>query len=224
MSKNQLLFEKFLPVLIFFLVSFVCIMAGWRIGTGVRWVSYNAVIRGVLLGLMLGSFLGFGSFGIATGWIWRKRYPNLRFKHFLLLTLGWMVIPSMLMVWSYYIGFSDFSDSAVFLVLLCFTLLVLILVGAAGGFVGGKISSRVLKELDSEISRETHAKIVEQSTLGFSRRFILGGILMDIGLLNLAYIPHESYSYQWALFVAVGFALMGSIGTTSAGSALFGKE
>ena len=222
MSKNQLLFEKFLPVLIFFLVSFVCIMAGWRIGTGVRWVSYNAVIRGVLLGLMLGSFLSFGSFGIATGWIWRKRYPNLRFKHFLLLTLGWMVIPSMLMVWFYHFAFSDFSD--VFIYLLCFTLLALILVGAAGGFVGGKISSRVLKELDSEISRETHAKIVEQSTLGFSRGFILGGFLMGIGLVGLADFPHESSSYQWALFVAVGFALMGSIGTTSAGSALFGKE
>ena len=86
------------------------------------------------------------------------------------------------------------------------------------------MSSKVLSELDTEISKESHAKIVKRSTLGFLVGFVIGGIPMGMGLASAAVTPFVDLSYQWALFVAIGFALMGAIGTTIAGSAIFVNE
>ncbi len=112
-------------------------------------------------------------------------------------------------------------ESLVGLAILCGTPLLLVLVGALGGFIGGKMSSRVLRALDPEISEWSHEEIVKQSTKGFLWGFVVGGIPMGYGLASAAVTPFVDLSYQWALFVSIGFALMGAIGTTMAGSALF---
>lgn len=99
MRKNTKL-VKLLPALFFSLISLGAIMTGWQIGTFTYSGDHIAKggIRGGLLGLIIGSFLSFGSFGIAIGWIWRQRYPTLGIQHFLILILGWMVIPIFILV------------------------------------------------------------------------------------------------------------------------------
>jgi hypothetical protein len=217
---------RYEPALIFVLISFVCILTGWQIGIsgGSSSRIVEDGIRGVLLGLILGSFLSFSSFGLATGWIWQQRYPDLGFKHFLILTLGWMVIPISMFLFLFYDFSGDITESSVGIVLICITSLGLVLVGLFGGFIGGFISSRVLRALNPGISRELRAQIVRRSTLGFFVGFLFGGTLMGIGFASVAVNPSDGSSYQWAFFVAMGFALMGAIGTTMAGTALFGKE
>lgn len=112
MSENQLRLAKFLPAFIFVLVATTCVMAGWLVGTTVGrsfpdiWVDTSfytgdsssvaagqAGISGGLSGLILAGFLSFASFGLVIGLAWRRRYPNLKFKHWLYLLLGWMFIP-----------------------------------------------------------------------------------------------------------------------------------
>lgn len=115
-------------------------------------------------------------------------------------------------------------ESAFAIILLCSTPVFFALVGALGGYIGGKMSSRVLKELDPEVPNDTHEKIVKQSRLGFFVGFIVGGVPMGMGLASAAVTPFVDLSYQWALYVAIGFALLGIIATTITGSALFGNE
>ena len=114
-------------------------------------------------------------------------------------------------------------ESAFSILMICSTPLILFLVGALGGFIGGKASSMVLKELNPSLTKDTHSRIVKRSTLGFFLGFLVGGIFMGIGLASAMVTPYVNLSYQWALFVAVGFALMGIIGSTMACSELFGK-
>ncbi len=124
MNKGQMKIMKFLPAIIFALVAATCIMTGWLIGTSLggsfpeiwfdsssapEWFEPSTAratgeggVRGGLLGLIIGSFFSFGSFGLMTAWVWRKKYPNMSRKHSLLLVLGWMFIPVVilfLMAW-----------------------------------------------------------------------------------------------------------------------------
>ena len=86
------------------------------------------------------------------------------------------------------------------------------------------MSSMVLGKLDTETSKELHAKIVKRSTWGFLVGFVIGGIPMGIGLAATLAASISDLSYLWALFVTIGIALIGAIGTTIAGSALFSVE
>ena len=108
--------------------------------------------------------------------------------------------------------------------LVCGSPLLLAIVGIISGMIGGKISSRVLGKLDPETSKETHAKIVKRCTVGFLVGFVIGGIPMGIGLASTLWASISDLSYLWALFVTIGIVLMGVIGTTIAGSALFSVE
>jgi len=115
-------------------------------------------------------------------------------------------------------------ESLVAIIIFCGTPLILTLLGALGGFIGGKISSKVLKELDPDISKDVHAEIVKRSTKGFFCGICRWRFPMGMGLALAAVTPVQYLSYSWVLWVAIGFALMGVIGTTMAGSALFSKE
>lgn len=115
-------------------------------------------------------------------------------------------------------------ESAFAIIILCATPFCLGLLGALGGFIGGKMSSKVLAELNPELSEVFHSKIVKRSTVGFLIGFIVGGIPMGMGLASAAVVSFVDLSYQWALYVAIGFALIGVIGTAIAGYALFSVE
>jgi len=97
MNTKQLRLAKWLSVLSFVIIAPTLVMAGWVIGSSLVHSKYEAASLGVsagLLGLILGSFLSFSSLGLITGWVWSQKYSNLRLKHWLLLVLGWMVIPA----------------------------------------------------------------------------------------------------------------------------------
>jgi len=99
-DKIRLRSGKFLPALIFALISIICIMAGWLIGTltaGNHPSAYEGV-KGGVLGLIIGSILGFSSFGFVIGWAWRKKYPNFQNKHLILLVFGWMFTPVIMFI------------------------------------------------------------------------------------------------------------------------------
>jgi len=119
MSKGQLQLAKFLPALIFVLVPTISIMAGWLVGTNLGrsnpeiWVDTNLFpfatdassqaageggVSGGLWGLVIGSFLGFGGFGLATAWIWQRKYTNMELRRSLLLVLGWMFVPVIILL------------------------------------------------------------------------------------------------------------------------------
>ena len=110
MNKDQLRLAKFLPGIIFVLVPTTSILIGWLIG--INFGRFNPEfwhdgyfrpspsqaivlggIAGGLWGLTFGSFLSFGSFGLITSWAWRKKYPDMKPGHSLLLVLGWMFAP-----------------------------------------------------------------------------------------------------------------------------------
>ena len=105
MNKKQLRFVKFLPAQFFILIGLVCIMAGWLMGS-LGWFDFHSLsdyaeearVRGALWGLIFGDFLSFGSMGLVTAWIWRKRYPNLSRAHAVYLMLGWIVIPIIILL------------------------------------------------------------------------------------------------------------------------------
>jgi len=105
------------------------------------------------------------------------------------------------------------------------TLIILVLLGAIGGFVGGIVSSIVLQKLDPTVPKDIRTKIVVRSTLGFLAGAIVGSIPMSLGLAigMVSVISYGDLSFHWAMFVAGGVALMGAIGTAIAGSALFSK-
>ena len=100
MKDEKLRLIRFLPAIIFVFVSLACIMAGWFIGkTGVfglfspgEYPAEGGIVGG-LSGWMLAGFLCFGSIGLITSWGWHQRYSSFKLKHFLVLTLSWMVIP-----------------------------------------------------------------------------------------------------------------------------------
>ena len=110
MNKNQLRLAKSLPAIIFVLVPTICILVGWLVG--ISFGHYNpefwhdgyfrpspsqAVvlggIAGGLWGLIFGSFLSFGGFGLIISWAWRKKYSDMAPGDMLLLVLGWMFAP-----------------------------------------------------------------------------------------------------------------------------------
>jgi len=115
-------------------------------------------------------------------------------------------------------------ESAFAIIILCATPIFLGLIGALGGFIGSTMSSKVLAELNPQLPKDFHSKIVKRGTVGFLIGFIVGGIPMGMGLASAAVVPFVDLSYQWALYVAVGFALIGVIGTAITGSALFSSE
>jgi len=118
-------------------------------------------------------------------------------------------------------------ESAIFMVstlFVCGSPLILAIVGIISGLIGGKMSSMVLGKLDNEISKESHAKLVKRSTFGFLIGFIVGGIPMGIGLASTIIASITDLSYWWAFFVTIGIVLMGAIGTTISGTALFSVE
>ena len=113
MKKNQLKSAKYLPAIIFILVPAITILIGWLIGISFGrsnpefWhdgyfrpsPSQAIVLGGIaggLWGLAIGSFLGFGSFGLITSWVWRKEYADIKPRHTLLLVLGWMFAPTVI--------------------------------------------------------------------------------------------------------------------------------
>lgn len=109
------------------------------------------------------------------------------------------------------------------LALICGTPMIFFIVGIVGGWIGGKLSSLVLGKLDPEKPKEFHTRILKRSALGFGVGFLVGGIPMGIGFAIALLASLSELSYQWALFVTIGIALMGAIGSIIAGSALFSE-
>ena len=104
--------------------------------------------------------------------------------------------------------------------------LMIAMLGLLGGWYGGKSSAQVLRELDANVSEEATKRIINRSTLGFMAGGFVGGILFGIGLAPALVTPFVqlAFQWQWAMYVALGFSLMGAIGAAIAGSALFRKE
>ena len=113
MNKKQFQFEKYLPAIIFVLVPTICILIGWFIGISFGrsnpeyWhegyfrpsPSQAVVLGGIsggLWGLIFGSFLSFGGFGLIISWIWRKKYAEMKLGYWLLVVASWMFAPLVL--------------------------------------------------------------------------------------------------------------------------------
>jgi hypothetical protein len=210
MTKNKFQAIRFLPGLIFTLVSTICIMAGWQIGTNlgrsnpqIDPIAQGLIEQGLLasdsptsqsagqggvsgglLGLILGCFFSFGSFGWFTAQVWKRKYLQMKVKHSQMLVFGWMFFP----------------------------------------LRGGKMSENFLDEFNSIVQRDIHKKMIKRSMQGFLIGLAVGGTPMCLGLITAINTPFVDLSYQWAILVAIGFSLMGIIGTSIASSALFSDE
>ena len=99
---------------------------------------------------------------------------------------------------------------------------LIILIGTLGGFVGGKVLSKVLAELDSNISTDARDRMIKRSTFGFFTGAIFGSIPFTFGFIGM--IISSDLSQRDVFFVAIGFALMGVIGATITSSVLFRKD
>ena len=115
MSKNQLRLTKSLPAIIFILIPTICIFVGWLLGISFGhcnpelWhegyyhpsPSQAIVLGGIaggLWGVLFGSFVSFGGFGLLVGWIWRKKYAKMNPGYMLLIVIGWLFAPSVLCI------------------------------------------------------------------------------------------------------------------------------
>ncbi len=111
MNPKNMKLAKVFSILIFVIFFPTFAMAGWAIGTDLGYsnpkisnfgtlsdarleAAAEAGIQGTLLGLSMGCLSSFGGLGLITAWGWRKQYPKLRFKHALMLILGWLLIPA----------------------------------------------------------------------------------------------------------------------------------
>ncbi len=103
--------------------------------------------------------------------------------------------------------------------------LLLFGLGTLTGWVFGKISTRVLKELDPNISTNVTSQIQKRTIKGFQVGGGIGGISLGMGLaIMLTRYVDLAFQWQFPMFVSLGFALMGSIGAAIAGSELFRND
>jgi len=210
MAKNKFQVIRFVPGLIFTLVATICIMVGWHIGTVLGHsnpqndpIAQGLINQGLLasdsvtsqsagqggisggvLGLILGCFFSFGSFGWFTAQVWKRKYLQMKVEHSQMLVFGWMFFP----------------------------------------LRGGKMSESFLDEFNPVVPRDIHKKMIKRSAQGFLIGFAVGGAPMCLGFITAINTPFMDLSYQWAILVAIGFSLIGIIGTSIASSALFSDE